>query len=211
MRLGQLTLPAVCCSSRRFRGGSPRDQARGHRLQRAADQLARALHRQPRCVRCQPSRLPMRFLTPLANRCDQADAGWRQGPHWRQRQQRRERHAGRFCSSSAIFLSRLRTKQGLQFQDSAHMDVLEALVSGLDNEGRYFALNAIANQLRYPNSHTYFFSCGLLYLFLQVRSLASSRLPVRSSLVNGLSQYDALHRASRRSSWSRSRAYCWSV
>ena len=91
------------------------------------------------------------------------------------------------------------------------MDVLEALVSGLDNEGRYFALNAIANQLRYPNSHTYFFSCGLLYLFLQVRSRASSRLPVRSSLVNGLSQYDALHRASRRSSWSRSRAYCWSV
>lgn len=31
--------------------------------------------------------------------------------------------------------------------------------------GRYRMLGAIANQLRYPNSHTYFFSCVLLLLF----------------------------------------------
>ncbi len=30
---------------------------------------------------------------------------------------------------------------------------------------RYTFLNAIANQLRYPNSHTHYFSCVLLYLF----------------------------------------------
>ena len=31
--------------------------------------------------------------------------------------------------------------------------------------GRYLFLSAIANQLRYPNSHTHYFSCVLLYLF----------------------------------------------
>lgn len=34
-----------------------------------------------------------------------------------------------------------------------------------DYIGRYRMLGAIANQLRYPNSHTYFFSCILLLLF----------------------------------------------
>ena len=33
--------------------------------------------------------------------------------------------------------------------------------------GRYLFLNAIANQLRYPNSHTHFFSCALLSLFAE--------------------------------------------
>jgi CCR4-NOT transcription complex subunit 1 len=28
-------------------------------------------------------------------------------------------------------------------------------------------LSAIANQLRYPNSHTHYFSCVLLYLFVE--------------------------------------------
>ncbi len=28
-------------------------------------------------------------------------------------------------------------------------------------------MNAIANQLRYPNSHTHYFSCILLYFFAE--------------------------------------------
>jgi CCR4-NOT transcription complex subunit 1 len=31
--------------------------------------------------------------------------------------------------------------------------------------GRYLLLSAIANHLRYPNKHTQYFSCVLLYLF----------------------------------------------
>ena len=38
--------------------------------------------------------------------------------------------------------------------------------------GRYLYLNAIANQLRYPNSHTHYFSCTLLYLFAEANSEA---------------------------------------
>lgn len=48
---------------------------------------------------------------------------------------------------------------------STHIDVFQHLATTLDTEGRYLFLNAIANQLRYPNSHTHYFSSALLYLF----------------------------------------------
>ncbi len=44
------------------------------------------------------------------------------------------------------------------------------LAVDLDTEGRYLFLNAIANQLRYPNSHTHYFSCTLLYLFAEANA-----------------------------------------
>ena len=44
------------------------------------------------------------------------------------------------------------------------MDIFSTLTAELDTEGRYHFLNAIANQLRYPNNHTHCFSCVLLYL-----------------------------------------------
>ncbi|CAH1107243.1 unnamed protein product [Psylliodes chrysocephalus] len=53
---------------------------------------------------------------------------------------------------------------------SAHMDIFQNLAVDLDTEGRYLFLNAIANQLRYPNSHTHYFSCTLLYLFAEANT-----------------------------------------
>ena len=47
------------------------------------------------------------------------------------------------------------------------MDIFQNLAVDLDTEGRYLFLNCIANQLRYPNSHTQYFSCTLLYLFAE--------------------------------------------
>lgn len=47
------------------------------------------------------------------------------------------------------------------------MDIFLYLATNLDLEGRYYLFNAIANQLRYPNSHTHYFSCVLLYLFAE--------------------------------------------
>lgn len=48
---------------------------------------------------------------------------------------------------------------------TTHINVFQHLATTLDTEGRYLFLNAIANQLRYPNSHTHYFSSALLYLF----------------------------------------------
>ena len=37
----------------------------------------------------------------------------------------------------------------------------------LDTEVRYLFLNAFANQMRFPNTNTHYFSCTLLYLFAE--------------------------------------------
>lgn len=42
----------------------------------------------------------------------------------------------------------------------------------MDTEGRYLFLNCITNQLRYPNSHTHYYSCCLLYLFAEANTEA---------------------------------------
>lgn len=47
------------------------------------------------------------------------------------------------------------------------MDIFQQLTNDLHPEGRYLFLNAIANQLRYPNNHTHYFSCVLLFLFFE--------------------------------------------
>ncbi|CAG9761528.1 unnamed protein product [Ceutorhynchus assimilis] len=53
---------------------------------------------------------------------------------------------------------------------SAHMDIFQNLTVDLDTEGRYLFFNAMANQLRYPNSHTHYFSCTFLYLFAEANT-----------------------------------------
>ncbi|CAA0842704.1 transcription regulators [Striga hermonthica] len=53
------------------------------------------------------------------------------------------------------------------FLVSAALDIFQTLIMELDTEGRYLFLNAVANQLRYPNNHTHYFSFILLYLFAE--------------------------------------------
>lgn len=47
------------------------------------------------------------------------------------------------------------------------LQMFKYLSMELDTEGRYLFLNAIANQLRYPNNHTHYFSFIMLYLFFE--------------------------------------------
>jgi CCR4-NOT transcription complex subunit 1 len=51
------------------------------------------------------------------------------------------------------------------FENSTHAALLEAMAQNMQPEARYYLLSAMANQLRYPNSHTYFFSFTILRLF----------------------------------------------
>ena len=48
---------------------------------------------------------------------------------------------------------------------SSHARLLERLARKLRPEARYHFISAIVNQLRYPNSHTHYFSYALLHLF----------------------------------------------
>ncbi|KAL5134610.1 CCR4-NOT transcription complex subunit 1 [Glycine soja] len=51
------------------------------------------------------------------------------------------------------------------FSVDTALDIFKTLIVDLDSEGRYLFLNAIANQLRYPNTNTHYFSLLLLHLF----------------------------------------------
>lgn len=62
------------------------------------------------------------------------------------------------------------------FLISAALDIFQTLILELDTEGRYLFLNAIANQLRYPNTHTHYFSFVLLYLFAEANQVIAPLL-----------------------------------
>ncbi|OQR91282.1 CCR4-NOT transcription complex subunit [Achlya hypogyna] len=62
------------------------------------------------------------------------------------------------------------TDKAVKFEQSAMMDVFRFLAEELDMEGRYWYFSAMANHLRFPNSHTHYFSCVLLYLFSHSKS-----------------------------------------
>jgi CCR4-NOT transcription complex subunit 1 len=49
--------------------------------------------------------------------------------------------------------------------ESPAAGLLERLVTDLHPEARFHFINAIANQLRFPNTHTHFYSYALLHLF----------------------------------------------
>jgi CCR4-NOT transcription complex subunit 1 len=53
-----------------------------------------------------------------------------------------------------------------------------AMAEAMDNEGRYYLINAFVNQLRFPNSHTRFFSALVLAFFLPVDEASPRTLDV---------------------------------
>jgi CCR4-NOT transcription complex subunit 1 len=55
----------------------------------------------------------------------------------------------------------------LSIDANAPMELFQYLASELCPEGRYLMLNAIANQLRFPNQHCHYFSFAMLYLFAE--------------------------------------------
>lgn len=88
-------------------------------------------------------------------------------------------HALARLSNSQVSLSRISTLE---------MDVLQKLMD-FDDRGRYACLNAIANQLRYPSSHTHYFSCVMLYLFSESKNIA-----VKEQITRVLLERLILHR-----------------
>ena len=47
------------------------------------------------------------------------------------------------------------------------MEIFRQIALKLNNETRQCLLNSIINELRYPNNHTYYFSCIVLHLFVE--------------------------------------------
>ncbi|KAG6496973.1 hypothetical protein ZIOFF_044856 [Zingiber officinale] len=69
---------------------------------------------------------------------------------------------------------------------STPMEIFQSLINNLDSEGRYLLLNAVANQLRYPNNHTHYFSFVLLYLFAESKQDSSIQEQITRVLLERL-------------------------
>jgi CCR4-NOT transcription complex subunit 1 len=67
-------------------------------------------------------------------------------------------------------LARLQNAQ-ISLSRTPEIEIIQKLME-LDDRGRYTAINAIANQLRYPSSHTHYFSCVMLFLFGESKNVA---------------------------------------
>ncbi len=59
------------------------------------------------------------------------------------------------------------TKQNFEINHKESMELFKSMVLKLNDETRMVFLNSIINELRYPNNHTYYFSCIVLYLFVE--------------------------------------------
>jgi CCR4-NOT transcription complex subunit 1 len=70
-----------------------------------------------------------------------------------------------YIGQSAVSANASKGNTRAAFDNSPHSALLERLAKALQPEARYYLLSAMANQLRYPNSHTYFFSFAILRLF----------------------------------------------
>jgi len=76
-----------------------------------------------------------------------------------------------FVATHSIAQHQQQVQQGAKFSlQSPPMDIFHCLAGDLTPEGRYHVLNVMVNQLRYPNSHTHFFSRVLLALFKDAKT-----------------------------------------
>lgn len=81
-----------------------------------------------------------------------------------------------------------RQSSQMTLSHTPEMEVLQKLMD-FDDKGRYICLNSIANQLRYPSSHTHYFSCVMLYLFSESKNVA-----VKEQITRVLLERLILHR-----------------
>jgi len=64
-----------------------------------------------------------------------------------------------------MHLSQGNSSAGQPGQGGPALEIFMYLAHNLDYEGRYLFLGSIANHLRYPNTHTHYFSLVLLHMF----------------------------------------------
>ncbi|ODH38613.1 hypothetical protein ACO22_02249 [Paracoccidioides brasiliensis] len=78
------------------------------------------------------------------------------------------------------------------FSNCPHTTLLEKLSRAFQPEARYYFFSAIANQLRYPNSHTHYFSFVILHLFGSEQPDQDS--DIREQIIRALLERLVVHR-----------------
>ncbi|KAI7863369.1 CCR4-Not complex component, Not1-domain-containing protein [Spinellus fusiger] len=68
-------------------------------------------------------------------------------------------------SSLVLYLGSQTALEEGPMEENPSMRVYKYLLAHMTSQGTYYLINCIIDHLRYPNSHTYFFSTALLFLF----------------------------------------------
>lgn len=96
-------------------------------------------------------------------------------------------YVGQSAVSSAV------QKSGsMVFNNTPQLALLEKLAKALHPEARYYFLGAMANQLRYPNSHTHYFSYVILHIFGTEHS--DQQTDIREQIIRVLLERLIVHR-----------------
>jgi CCR4-NOT transcription complex subunit 1 len=64
-------------------------------------------------------------------------------------------------------------KNNIENKKMSNQEILEffvKMIKNLDADNRDHLINSILNELRYPSSQTYFFSCLILILFSEIKN-----------------------------------------
>ena len=98
-----------------------------------------------------------------------------------------------YIGQSAVAANASKDNTRALFDASPQSALLEKLAKTLRPEGRYYFLSAMANQLRYPNSHTYFFSFAILRIF-GVEDSEQDDSDIRQQIIRVLLERLIVHR-----------------
>jgi len=78
--------------------------------------------------------------------------------------------------------------------DSPAARLIERLATDLEPEARFHLISAIANQLRFPNTHTHFYSYALLHLFGLQDNTEAQQLEIQETITRVLLERLLVHR-----------------
>ena len=70
-----------------------------------------------------------------------------------------------FVNAVVLYIAEEAHKRNTSFTQKTAMELNKRIVNDLNAETRDVLLNSFFNEMRYPNSHTHFFSCTILYFF----------------------------------------------
>lgn len=84
--------------------------------------------------------------------------------------------------------------QKTEFAKAPATALLDRLSKAFDPEARYYLLSGVANQLRYPNSHTNYFSFFMLHHFESEAAEEQAGLEIREQIVRVLLERLIVHR-----------------
>ena len=77
--------------------------------------------------------------------------------------------ASSIINAVILYVAECTVQEPSKIQNKESMKMVQIMIEKLPTPARDCLLNSIFNEIRYPNSHTYFFLCIILCTFVEAR------------------------------------------